>query len=184
MAMRRVKKKWLIYDGNFDYEVGDFDGKQFTPEQPVQNHKLGHWNAAQTFNNSPDGRTVIMGWLVQAGFYKKKMPFAEQLTFPATMELRNRNSPTARWFSPPIRPHRGGYPIRWRLTASPAGSAGCSQPRKRQMTLHQSMSGKFQTTASASGALPQKLAGHSITTGTPALTFTPRESKRRPLKLS
>ena len=82
------QKKWLLHDGGFHYEIGSFDGKEFKGEQPMKTHKLGDWNAAQTFNNSPDGRTVIMGWLVRADFYKKKMPFSEQLTFPAAMELR------------------------------------------------------------------------------------------------
>jgi len=82
------QKKWLLHDGGFHYEVGSFDGKEFKGEQPMKIHKLGDWNAAQTFNNSPDGRTVIIGWLVKAEFFKKKMPFSEQLTFPATMELR------------------------------------------------------------------------------------------------
>ena len=80
--------KWLLHDGGFHYEIGSFDGKEFKGEQPMKTHKLGDWNAAQTFNNSPDGRTVIIGWLVRAPFYKKQMPFSEQLTFPATMELR------------------------------------------------------------------------------------------------
>ena len=82
------KKKWLIYDGNLDYEVAAFDGKTFTAEQPVRNHKLGQWNAAQTFNNSPDGRTVIIGWLTGSNFPAKGMPFSQQLSFPATMHLQ------------------------------------------------------------------------------------------------
>jgi len=82
------EKKWLIYDGSFDYEVGSFDGKEFKSEQAVKNDKLGDWNAAQTFNNSPDGRIVIIGWLVRADFFKKKMPFSQQLTFPAALSLR------------------------------------------------------------------------------------------------
>ena len=82
------QKKWVLADGGFNYEVGTFDGKEFKGEQPVRKAKLGDWNAAQTFNNSPDGRTVIIGWLPKAEFYKKKMPFTEQLTFPASMELR------------------------------------------------------------------------------------------------
>ncbi|MBF0196195.1 MAG: glycoside hydrolase family 32 protein [Planctomycetes bacterium] len=85
-------KKWLIYDGNLDYEVGNFDGKAFHSQQKVRNHKIGHWNAAQTFNNSPDDRTVIMGWLVQGCFYRKRMPFAEQLSFPTTMHLRKQGA--------------------------------------------------------------------------------------------
>ena len=82
------EKKWLLYDGSFDYEIGSFDGKIFTAEQAAKNDKLGDWNAAQTFNHSPDGRTVIIGWLQKSAFYAKKMPFTEQLSFPATLELR------------------------------------------------------------------------------------------------
>ncbi len=82
------EKKWLLYDGSFDYEIGSFDGKIFTAEQAAKNDKLGDWNAAQTFNHGPDGRTVIIGWLQKSAFYAKKMPFTEQLSFPATLELR------------------------------------------------------------------------------------------------
>lgn len=82
------EKRWLLYDGSFDYEIGSFDGKMFAAEQAVKNDKLGDWNAAQTFNNSPDGRTVIIGWLQRGAFYRKQMPFTEQLSFPATLELR------------------------------------------------------------------------------------------------
>lgn len=82
------EKKWLIYDGNLDYEVGSFDGEKFQAEQAVRNHKVGHWNAAQTFNNSPDERSVIMGWLQRTSFRQKKMPFSQQLSFPASLHLQ------------------------------------------------------------------------------------------------
>ena len=108
------EKKWLIYDGSFDYEVGTFDGKEFKNEQPPKNDKLGDWNAAQTFNNSPDGRTVIMGWLTRATFWRKKMLFAEQLTFPATLELRKVGSEYQlyRW---PIKEIESLYTKTWTL---------------------------------------------------------------------
>ena len=86
-------KKWLIYDASFDYEVGDFDGKTFTSERKSYLGDVGtNFYAAQTFNNSPDGRTVIIGWMNQSNnsvFEKAGMPFNQQMSFPTTMELRS-----------------------------------------------------------------------------------------------
>ena len=85
-------KKWLIYDASFDYEVGDFDGEKFTSDRKSYLGDVGtNFYAAQTFNNSPDGRTVIIGWMNQGKnsvFEKAGMPFNQQMSFPTTMELR------------------------------------------------------------------------------------------------
>ena len=108
------QKKWLLHDGGFHYEIGSFDGKEFKGEQPMKTNKLGDWNAAQTFNNSPDGRTVIIGWLVRADFYKKKMPFSQQLTFPTTMELR-KVSNEYKLFRWPVKEIESLYAKAWSL---------------------------------------------------------------------
>lgn len=110
-------KKWLIYDGNFDYEIGNFDGKEFTTEQPVLNHKLGHWNAAQTFNNMPSERKVVIGWLKKSDFYRYKMPFTEQLTFPATMHIRDTGK-GIRLYRWPIKEIETLYGREWSLPAN------------------------------------------------------------------
>ena len=85
-------KKWLIYDASFDYEIGDFDGKTFTSDKKSYLGDFGtNFYAAQTFNNSPDGRTVMIGWMNQGKnsvFVKTGMPFNQQMSFPSTMELR------------------------------------------------------------------------------------------------
>ncbi|MEK9603823.1 MAG: glycoside hydrolase family 32 protein [Flavobacteriaceae bacterium] len=86
------KKKWLIYDASFDYEIGSFDGNRLITNEKSFLGDLGNaYYAAQTFNNSPDGRTVIMGWLRTSDnnvFVDNKMPFNQQMSFPATMELK------------------------------------------------------------------------------------------------
>jgi fructan beta-fructosidase len=119
------EKKWLIYDGSFDYEVGSFDGKSFTADQEVRKHKMGDWNAAQTFNHSPDGRTVIMAWLTSASFHKKQMPFAEQLTFPATMHLRKDgpNSDNYQLYTWPIKEIESLHQKTWKLPENSTVSA-------------------------------------------------------------
>jgi fructan beta-fructosidase len=85
-------KKWLLYDASFDYEIGTFDGKTFTTNKKVFKGDFGtNFYAAQSFNNSPDDRTVMIGWMNQGNnsvFQKDGMPFNQQMSFPTTMELR------------------------------------------------------------------------------------------------
>ncbi len=86
-------KKWLLYDASFDYEIGDFDGKTFSTDKRVHKGDFGtNFYAAQSFNNSPDDRTVMIGWMRQGGdnsiFLNAKMPFNQCMSFPTTMELR------------------------------------------------------------------------------------------------
>lgn len=86
-------KKWLLYDASFDYEIGDFDGKTFTTDQEVFKGDVGtNFYAAQSFNNSPDDRTVLIGWMDQGGdhsiFLDANMPFNQCMSFPTTMELK------------------------------------------------------------------------------------------------
>ena len=82
-------KKWLLFDASFDYEIGEFDGTTSTTDKKVGLGDYGkNYYAAQTFNNSPDGRTVVIGWMRHSDFNKVGMPFNQQMSFPTTMELR------------------------------------------------------------------------------------------------
>jgi fructan beta-fructosidase len=112
----KLEKKWLIFDANLDYEVGSFDGNAFKAEQGKLNHKLGQWNAAQTFNNMPGDRRVIIGWLTGSQFPNKGMPFAQQLTFPAELSIRDTGDgfKMYRW---PIDEIKSLYGKTWKLPA-------------------------------------------------------------------
>ena len=85
-------KKWLIYDASFDYEIGTFDGQSLKTDQKNYLGDLGDaFYAAQTFNNSPDGRTVIIGWLRTGEkdvYVNNDMPFNQHMSFPATLKLK------------------------------------------------------------------------------------------------
>ncbi len=86
-------KKWLLYDASFEYEIGEFDGKTFTTDKKAYQGDAGaNFYAAQSFNNSPDERTVMIGWMrlrnEESFFLKEKMPFNQQMSFPTTMSLR------------------------------------------------------------------------------------------------
>ena len=80
-------KKWLLYDASFDYEIGTFDGTNFVSDAVAYTGDVdSDFYAAQTFNNSPDGRTVMIGWMRNSHF--PDMPFSQQMSFPAEMTLR------------------------------------------------------------------------------------------------
>ncbi len=84
-------KKWLLYDASFDYEIGDFDGEKFSSDTKSYLGDYGPKNfyAGQTFSNSPDNRTVMMGWMNGGGIFQKaSMPFNQQMSFPNTLELK------------------------------------------------------------------------------------------------
>ncbi|MGJ8698158.1 MAG: hypothetical protein ACSHYF_17695 [Verrucomicrobiaceae bacterium] len=87
----KSKTHTLIYDASFDYEVGSFDGKEFKNTTPTLKQQEGHYYAAQTFNNSPDDRTVIIGWMRGNTelAHQLKLPWNQQMSFPSEMTLRS-----------------------------------------------------------------------------------------------
>ena len=97
-------KKWVLYDASFEYEIGEFDGKEFSSDQVVHRGDYGpNFYAAQTFNDSPDDRRVIIGWMrgENTPFRREEMPFHQQMSFPQTMQLRT-TSEGVRLFRWPI----------------------------------------------------------------------------------
>ncbi|TWT72675.1 Levanase precursor [Posidoniimonas polymericola] len=84
-------QRWLLYDASFEYELGTFDGRTLETDRVAHRGEYGpNYYAAQTFNNAPDGRTVIIGWMRGGDepFVAAGMPFNQQMSFPCTMELR------------------------------------------------------------------------------------------------
>jgi fructan beta-fructosidase len=84
-------KKWIMYDADGKYIVGDFDGKQFKIEQPLRQYDFGgggNFYASQTFANIPeeDGRRIQVGWL--RGITTPGMPFNQSMGFPTQLKLR------------------------------------------------------------------------------------------------
>lgn len=83
--------KCLIYDASFDYEIGTFDGKQFKGESGRLQAGGGNFYAAQTFNQSPDGRVVQIGWMRGGPNSAKKygLPSNQQMSFPCELTLKS-----------------------------------------------------------------------------------------------
>lgn len=60
--------KWILNVNGFHYYIGTFDGCRFRSEQPCIQGDFGNsWQACYTFENMPDGRTVWIAWMRDAG---------------------------------------------------------------------------------------------------------------------
>ncbi|MFD8912201.1 glycoside hydrolase family 32 protein [Streptomyces sp. NPDC059575] len=84
------QQKWVLTSASSQYVVGSFDGRTFSTDwtQPQQmdlgtTYAGGSFYAAETFTNTPDGRTVQMAW--QGGNYGST--WTGNATFPATLAL-------------------------------------------------------------------------------------------------
>ncbi|QDT04708.1 Levanase precursor [Rubripirellula lacrimiformis] len=86
--------KCVIYDASFDYEIGQFDGKEFHSETDALKTSQGNFYAAQSFNQAPNGRVVQMGWMRggpnSADVYG--LPHNQQMAFPCDLTLRTTDS--------------------------------------------------------------------------------------------
>lgn len=84
-------EKAVVYDASFDYEVGTFDGKAFHTEAGPFQAGGGAFYAAQTFNNSPDGRVVQIGWMRGGPNAAEKygLPYNQQMAFPCELTLHS-----------------------------------------------------------------------------------------------
>ena len=77
--------KWIMYGGNGQYLIGGFDGKVFIPETPRYELHHGNFYASQTYNNTPDGRRIQIGW--GSGIESRGMPFNQLMLFPTELTL-------------------------------------------------------------------------------------------------
>ncbi len=106
--------KWVIYDGSAAYTVGEFDGKVFTPDDPIENETIkkkrgryGMFRAAQNFSNGPDGRVVQIGWLCPGNETYTGMPFNQQMTVPVEFTLRTTKDDGICLFAEPVKELEG-----------------------------------------------------------------------------
>ena len=91
--------RWVVYAADARYAVGQFDGTKFTPEHEgkYQVH-FGAYYAAQTFDNSPDGRRIQIGW-VQV---RAPGPYNQHFSFPHCLTL-HKTGDGIRMFAAPIK---------------------------------------------------------------------------------
>ena len=86
-------KKWILFDGDGSYVIGNFNGDTFTPETGKLPGDFGkNYYATQTWSNIPaaDGRTIQIAWMKDGEF--PEMPFKGQMTFPCELSLKKFNT--------------------------------------------------------------------------------------------
>jgi sucrose-6-phosphate hydrolase SacC (GH32 family) len=84
--------KWVLFDGDGSYIIGDFDGEEFNPETAKMKSDFGkNYYATQTWSNIPeeDGRSIQIAWMRGGKF--PDMPFNGQMTFPSELSITKFN---------------------------------------------------------------------------------------------
>jgi len=91
--------RWVVFAADAKYAVGRFDGKTFTPEHEGKHQvHYGPYYASQTFDNSPDGRRIQIGWNQVAS----PGPYNQHFSFPHCLTLR-KTEDGIRMFATPIK---------------------------------------------------------------------------------
>jgi sucrose-6-phosphate hydrolase SacC (GH32 family) len=92
-------KKWVMVAASGTYMLGSFDGSKFKPEAGKYFYTWGTQYAAQTYNNTPDGKRIQIGWgrIDQIG-----MPYNQMMLFPNELSLRTTRE-GVRLFCEPIK---------------------------------------------------------------------------------
>jgi len=82
-----ARKQWLVVNGNGEYAIGAFDGREFTEESRGRT-VFGRFHATQTFANAPDAplRRVQMSWL---RYDLRDLPCRQMLSLPVELTLRS-----------------------------------------------------------------------------------------------
>jgi fructan beta-fructosidase len=93
-----ANKYWVLTAASGTYMLGKFDGKTYSPEYGKYRTTYGSQYAAQTYNNTPDGKRIQIGW---GQIDAKGMPFNQMMCFPTELTLRTTKE-GIRLFSEPI----------------------------------------------------------------------------------
>ena len=87
------RTKWVLFEANGSYWVGDFDGSAFTPDEPAPIGRMDYganYYAAQTFSDTP-GRRVLISW-ISTGFARRgiwmELPWMGAMTVARELNLR------------------------------------------------------------------------------------------------
>lgn len=78
-------KKWVLFSASGVHKIGTFNGEEFITEVTRPSYIGDGMYAAQTYNNSPDGRRIQIGW---GTIPSEGMPFNQMMTFPSEMKLK------------------------------------------------------------------------------------------------
>lgn len=89
---RPEETKWILFDEDGSYIIGNFDGETFSPETVKMESDNGkNYFAPQTLNyiSTENGRVIQMAWM--KGGYYPNMPFNGQMTFSTELNVTKFN---------------------------------------------------------------------------------------------
>ena len=90
---RPEETKWILFDGDGSYVIGDFDGEVFSPEtDKIYGDNGNNYFAPQTWNNNPAEKGRIIQIALMTGGDFPDMPFSEQMTFPTELNITKLNT--------------------------------------------------------------------------------------------
>ncbi len=87
----QTEEKQIVMDATGKYLIGNFDGNRFiSDEKPKDPVFWGNFYATQHFENAPDNRIVVVGWIGQDIEKMKEhdMSFSQAISIPMDMILR------------------------------------------------------------------------------------------------
>ena len=93
LAGDAARQKWVLFEANGEYWIGDFDGSRFTPDGTTPRGLMDHgtnYYAAQTFSDTP-GRRILVSW-ISTGFRRNgiwtELPWMGAMTVARQLSLR------------------------------------------------------------------------------------------------
>lgn len=79
------REYWVFWGANGGYAIGSFDGQHFLPETFGKIH-CGTAYAAQTYENQPDSRRIMMHWIRRD--MPDELPYNQAMSLPMELSLR------------------------------------------------------------------------------------------------
>ena len=82
------QEEWILYGADGSYMIGDFNGREFSPEtEKIPFHHGDLFYASQTYSNIPkeDGRRIQVAW---GRAESPGMPFNQCMLFPVSLTLK------------------------------------------------------------------------------------------------
>ena len=81
-------KKWVLIGGMMKYQIGEFDGETFTPDEKRYHQGMfGDMKAGQAFSNAPNERIVYVMWSRLRTYGNPHPPFKQGMTLPVQFKL-------------------------------------------------------------------------------------------------
>ncbi len=85
-----ARMRWVLHECSSDYQIGDFNGREFVATTGKQKTFVGACLAPYTFDNAPDGRRIQVGATPGFNYFEHDppLPVSGGITIPMEVTLR------------------------------------------------------------------------------------------------